>query len=188
MSNVEYKDSMREKLEALFLELGYDESKPVKPQDVVITKDVFHQCERNTCGSFGKNHGCPPHAGSEEERKNRVFAYQDGYMLTQIVPIRNRKEMAESMELVGKKTKNLRKALINEEVLVMGAGPCTVCKTCTALEELPCRFPDRIEYSMEGSGIDVVRMSMNLKMTYNAGAGNVGYFTLVLYNKADEAV
>ena len=104
-------------------------------------------------------------------------------MLSQIVPIRTRKEMTESMELVNTKTKELRKALKDEDVLVMGAGPCTVCKTCTALEGLPCRFPDRIEYSMEGSGIDVVRMSMNLKMTYNAGAGNVGYFTLVLYNR-----
>ncbi len=35
---------------------------------------------------------------------------------------------------------------------------------------------------MEGSGIDVVRMSMNLDMTYNAGSGKIGFFALILYN------
>jgi len=35
---------------------------------------------------------------------------------------------------------------------------------------------------MEGSGIDVMRMSMNKKMIYNAGKGKVGFFSLVLYN------
>lgn len=172
----------KEKLEALFEELGYDEYKGLVPENIVITKDVFYQCERNTCGSFGKNHGCPPKAGTEEERMQRVMAYKNGYMLSMIVPIKTRKDMIASMEKVSQSTKALRKALQGEKVLVLGAGACTVCKTCTAIEGLPCRFPDRIEYSMEGSGIDVVRMSMNLKMTYNAGAGNVGYFTLVLYD------
>ncbi|QSX08990.1 DUF2284 domain-containing protein [Alkalibacter rhizosphaerae] len=173
----------KENLESIFKELEFDEYKELVPEDIIISKDVFYQCERNTCGSFGTNHGCPPHAGSEEERKNRVFQYKNGYMLSMIVPIKTRKDMIESMEKVANRTKALRKAVSGEEILVMGAGPCTVCKTCTALEGKPCRFPEKIEYSMEGSGIDVVRMSMNLKMTYNAGAGNVGYFTLVLYNK-----
>ena len=43
-------------------------------------------------------------------------------------------------------------------------------------------FSEKTQYSMEGSGIDVVRMAIDHKMTYNAGRGKVGYFTLVLYN------
>ncbi|MCR3921891.1 MAG: DUF2284 domain-containing protein, partial [Firmicutes bacterium] len=79
--------------------------------------------------------------------------------------------------------KELRKEFAADDVFIMGAGPCTLCEKCTALTEDDCRFPEKTQYSMEGSGIDVVRMSMNKKMTYNAGAGRVGYFTLVLYKE-----
>ncbi|MBF7097072.1 DUF2284 domain-containing protein [Alkalibacter mobilis] len=170
-------------LEEAFVKMGYDEFKELEPSEIIFSQDVFDQCKKNTCGSFGKNHACPPNAGTETERKQRVLQYEKGYMISKIVPIRNRKEMMESMEIVENCTKELRKILRGEKALVMGAGPCTVCNECTALMGDECRFPDRIQYSMEGSGIDVVRMSMNKKMTYNAGAGNVGYFTLVMYNE-----
>jgi len=65
--------------------------------------------------------------------------------------------------------------------MVMAAGPCTVCEKCSALDDEPCRFPEETAYSMEGSGIDVVRMSMNAKMTYNAGLGKAAFFCLALY-------
>lgn len=173
---------LKERLIEAFQEIGFDEYRAIKSSDIIFSQDVFNQCARNTCGNFGKNHGCPPKAGSEDERKARVLKYKNAFIISKIASIGSRKEMMDSMEFLANINQALRKTFENEEVFVMGAGPCTVCKNCAALEDKLCRFPEKIQYSMEGSGIDVVRMSMNQKMTYNAGRGKVGFFTLVLYN------
>ena len=173
---------LKEDLIVVFQDLGFDEYKEITSDDIIISEDVFNQCARNTCGNFGKNHGCPPRAGSEAERRARIFKYKKAFILNKIAAISSRKELNDSMELLGSIHKALRKELVDEDVLIMGAGPCTICKNCTALEDKPCLFPLKTQYSMEGSGIDVVRMSMNHKMTYNAGKGKVGFFTLVLFN------
>ena len=173
---------LRERLLEAFKEIGFDEYKEIKSCDIVFSKDVFDQCAKNTCGHFGKNHGCPPLAGGEEEGKARVLKYKNGFLLCKIVSIKSRKGIEESIELVANINNELRRVMQDQEVLVLGAGPCTVCKRCGALDNKPCFFPEKTQYSMEGSGIDVVRMAIDHKMTYNAGRGKVGYFTLVLYN------
>jgi len=173
---------LRERLIETFTKLGFDEYREIKVDNIVFSQDVFDQCARNTCGNFGKNHACPPGAGTEEERKARVQKYGHAFILCKIISIRSRKEMKESVEILDNLNKALRKEFTADDVLIMGAGPCTLCEKCSALEGEPCRFPDKKQYSMEGSGIDVVRMSMDQNMTYNAGMGKVGFFTLVLYN------
>lgn len=167
--------------ESTFKKLGFDEFKSIKTDDIIFSHDVFNQCARNTCGNFGKNHACPPKSGTEVDGKNRVLNFDNAYLLNKIVPITTGEEMLASLETVSELNNNLREAFNSENVMVMGAGPCTVCKTCSALDGHPCNFPDKTQYSMEGSGIDVVSMSIKQGMTYNAGAGKVGYFTLFLY-------
>ncbi|ABR48260.1 hypothetical protein Amet_2100 [Alkaliphilus metalliredigens QYMF] len=176
----------KEQLIEAFKEIGFDEYREIKATDIIFSQDVFNQCAKNTCGNFNKNHGCPPRAGSEDERKARVLKYKNAFILSKIASIKSRKEMTDSMELILNINNNLRKTFEDEDVCIMGSGPCSVCKNCMALEDKPCSFPVKTQYSMEGSGIDVVRMSMNQKMTYNAGRGKVGFFTLALYN--DEIV
>ncbi|MBK5243731.1 MAG: DUF2284 domain-containing protein [Eubacteriaceae bacterium] len=172
---------LEERLIETFGTTGFFEHKKIKFSDVIITQDVFNQCERNICGNFGKNHACPPKAGSEEVRVARVEKYDDAYLVNIVLSIKNREDMMNSGVLFNEATSKLRKVFENDDVFVMGAGPCTICEKCSALEEEPCRFPEKTQYSMEGCGIDVMRMSMNFKMTYNAGMGNAAFFCLVLY-------
>jgi predicted metal-binding protein len=176
------KMDLRERLIEAFTKLGFDEYREIKVDNIVFSQDVFNQCARNTCGNFGKNHACPPGAGTEEERKARVRKYDQAFILCKIISILSGDDMMESMGILGNLNKALRKEFAAEDVLILGAGPCTLCEKCSALDGEPCRFPDKKQYSMEGNGIDVVRMSMDQKMTYNAGMGKVGFFSLVLYN------
>jgi len=173
---------LKERLLIAFEEIGFDEYREIEPQDIIFSKDVFDQCAKNTCGHFAKNHGCPPLSGGEEEGRARVLKYKNVFLLCKIVSIKSRNGFEESMNLVAAINNELRKTVRDQDVLVMGAGPCAVCKRCSAIDNKPCRFPEKTQYSMEGSGIDVASMSINQKMTYNAGKGKVGYFTLVLYN------
>lgn len=172
---------LRQRLIDAVTYLGFDEWREVKTEEIVFDSAVFDQCARNTCGKFGANHGCPPLAGTLENRKSKVMNYRQALLLNKIISIKSRKELIESKEALDKAIGKMRQEFSGDDVLILGAGACTVCEKCTAPEGLPCRFPDQTQYSMEGSGIDVVRMSLNQKMTYNAGKGNLGFFTLVLY-------
>ena len=176
------KVNLEEKLIEAFIRLGFDEYRKISTGELIFSQDVFKQCEKNTCGNFGKNYGCPPLAGSEEERKLRVLSHRDAFVISKIVSFTSRKEMQNSTELLNRIHRELRQEFEDEDVLIMGPGPCTVCKKCSAIDGLPCRYPEKTQYSLEGSGIDVVRMSKELNMTYNAGGGRIGFFSLVLYN------
>ncbi len=176
-------NSLENRLIEAFQKFGFDEYKKIKTTEVVVTQDVFKQCERNTCGNFGKNHACPPRAGDEETRSARIMKYENAFVINKILPIKSRKDMEESMNILIEANKKLRNEFIHDDVVVMASGPCNICEECTALIDKPCRFPDKTQYSMEGCGIDVVRMSMNLKMTYNAGMGKAAFFALVLYKE-----
>ncbi|NLZ39491.1 MAG: DUF2284 domain-containing protein [Firmicutes bacterium] len=173
---------LKERLLWAFQEIGFDEYKELETHELVFSEDVFNQCAKNICGNFNKNHACPPRAGSVEERKARILNYKKGFLLSKFASIRTREEMETSMQEVFEAIKKLRSIFTNDDVLILGAGPCTVCKRCTALDDKPCRFPDKIQYSMEGCGIDVVRMSLQKEMRYNPGRGKIAYFTLVVYN------
>lgn len=170
---------LRDRLIESFKELAYDEFKEIALDDIIFSTDVFSQCARNTCGNFGAYYTC--NGGTIEESKERILKYKQAFLVNKIVELKRGKEMMESLKCVADTNDALRKAFEDEKVMLMGAGPCTICKTCAIREEKPCRHPDKIQYSMEGSGIDVVRMSINHKMTYNAGRGKIGYFSLVLF-------
>ncbi|NLM20572.1 MAG: DUF2284 domain-containing protein [Peptococcaceae bacterium] len=172
---------LEQRLVEALTRLGFDEYKKISTAEIIFSQDVVEQCARNTCGNFGRNYGCPPLAGSQEERQNRVLRYQNAFLISKIVSMVSRKEMEKSMSDLDRIHRELRREFKDDDVQIMGAGPCTVCEKCAALENKPCRFPEKIQYSMEGSGIDVVRLSRELGMTYNAGGGHVGFFTLVLY-------
>ena len=174
---------LKERLLKAFQEIGFDEFKELETQEIIFSQDVFDQCAKNLCGNFNKNHACPPRGGSQKERQERILKYKKGFLLSQIVSIRTRQEMEASMQEVSKAVKKLRTIFAADDVFILGAGPCTVCKRCTALDDEPCRFPEKVEYSMEGSGIDVVRLSRQKEMTYNAGRGRIAYFSLVVYNE-----
>lgn len=174
---------LKDRLVKVFRDLGFDDYKEVHIGDIIFSEEVFNLCAMNTCGNFGKNHGCPPSAGNHEAGKARVSPYQSGFLLNKILPIRSREAMKESGQTLNRMKNALIEKFQGEQLLVLGAGPCRVCATCTAMEGKSCRFPDKIQYSMEASGILVMSMAMNHKMTYNAGMGNAGFFMLALYNE-----
>jgi predicted metal-binding protein len=174
---------LRDHLIEAFQEIGFDDYKEIRISDIIFSEEVFSLCAKNTCGNFGRNHGCPPSAGNHEVGKARVLEYQNGFLLNKILPIKSREAMKESGQTLNRMRNELAKKFAGDRVLILGAGACKVCATCAALEGEPCRLPDKIQYSMEGSGILVMRMAMDYKMKYNAGMGNAGFFMLALYDE-----
>ncbi len=174
--------NMEEKLTGALQALGADECRKIGVADIVFSELVFSQCKRNTCKNYNLNHACPPRSGTLEENKARVSRYGKGCMVAKIMSIATSKDFNASRAAFKDYIVDLRLQLEPHGFCVLGEGPCRICPRCAAVDDEACRFPDRIRYSMEGCGIDVVRMSMNLGMTYNAGGGRIGFFALILYN------
>ncbi len=171
------------KLQEIIEELGFDEYRNIPTSEIIFSEDVFSQCARNTCGNYHKNYACPPLSGDLETNKNRMLKYSRAFIVNKVVPMRTRAQMAEGMKTTAELITNLRKATEEmDNVMVVGPGGCNICKSCAAIDDEPCRFPDKTQYSMEGSGIDIVKMSQEQKMTYNGGERGLGYFFLALYN------
>lgn len=72
---------------------------------------------------------------------------------------------------------------MNDENMVLGAGACGVCQTCTKPEGVPCRFPDLAITSLEACGINVSELAKTCGLRYINGQNTVTYFGLFLYKE-----
>ncbi len=161
---------------------GFDEYKEISSKDLIFSDDVFGECAKNTCGNYGKNHSCPPLSGDMQENMARFLKYENGIIINKIVDMGEFYEkMMTATKEAGDALQNLRDLLEDKPVLIAGPGGCRICKTCAAIDNEPCRFPDKRQYSMEGSGMDIVSMSRKFNMIYNAGDHKLGYFYIVMY-------
>lgn len=166
----------------IVLDSGFDDYKELSASDIIFSETVFRECARNTCGNYGRNHACPPKSGTMEENKARFLRYDNALLINKVVSMKGGREIIrESFGRIASSLENLRRATENMPVMVAGPGGCNICHECAAKEDEPCRHPDRIRYSMEGSGIDIMTMSIKQKMTYNDGKGGLGYFFIVMY-------
>jgi predicted metal-binding protein len=59
-------------------------------------------------------------------------------------------------------------------VLALGAGCCTICRTC-AYPDAPCRFPDRAVASMEAFGLLVLEVCKANGLQYYYGSDKMAY-------------
>ena len=65
--------------------------------------------------------------------------------------------------------------------LLLGAGPCVVCKECASNKNKPCRHPDKAFPSVEACGVDVMSLSKSVGLAYNNGKNTVTYIGAILY-------
>ncbi|MBR4396067.1 MAG: DUF2284 domain-containing protein [Eubacteriaceae bacterium] len=173
---------LKDELIRIVMDSGFDEYKELSASDIIFSETVFRECARNTCGNYGRNHACPPKSGTMEENKARFLRYDNALLINKVVSMKGGREIIrESFGRMASSLENLRRATENMPVMVAGPGGCNICPECAAKEDEPCRHPDRIRYSMEGSGIDIMTMSIKQKMTYNDGKGGLGYFFIVMY-------
>ena len=173
---------LRDEIIEAIVASGFDEYKEISSTDLIFDEAVFASCAENKCGNYGRNHSCPPLSGDLKENQARFLKYEHGIIINKIVDYGEFYENYATAGLeVEKALDNLRKLLEDKPVMIAGAGGCRICKECAAITDEPCRFPDKRRYSMEGSGMDIVKMSLKFKMTYNAGNNRLGFFMIVMY-------
>ena len=144
-------------------------------------------CEKNACGYYGACWTCPPDAGSLEELMARVRGYERAIVFQTIYPLED------SFDIEGMHEASLRHNWLvqavqtavkasGEDALVLGAGACGVCKTCTKREGKPCRSSERAVLSLEACGVDVSQLAKLAGLKYINESNTVTYFGVLLHH------
>lgn len=145
----------------------------IDPSDIAYSSEFRRLCEQNKCGHYGKNWMCPPAVGLYEELKAKASRYKEGLVFQSIHQLshsRDRKGLSQAFkahdEALQRIIEHLRERYSIEDMLPLGAGPCTYCEECASLNGEECRFPDHAVASLESHGIDVGALVKMCGMPY----------------------
>ncbi|MCL2226022.1 MAG: DUF2284 domain-containing protein [Oscillospiraceae bacterium] len=171
--------SKYDKLAAIAEECGFTHSSPLKVSTLEFMQDVRDMCNADQCENFNKSWSCPPACASLEDMQKRVESFEGGILVQTVGELEDSYDWEGIME-AGMRQKEAFAKLWGElkkeygEILAMGTGVCRICESCTYPDE-PCRFPDRMEVSMEACGLFVSKVCTDNGLAYNYGQDKIAF-------------
>lgn len=122
----------------------------------VDPEKFLRACE--ACPNFGKFWSCPPYAFDVKELWGRYTSITVVCSRICFTGDRSFAQMLETMEQIkaGMAEEMARREAEEPGSLALYAGRCTICRNCGRPEGIPCRNPDKMRYSIESLGGDVV--------------------------------
>jgi len=147
-------------------------------------KEVRDMCNPKQCRNYDKSWSCPPACASLDEMRERVKKYNTGILIQTIGDLDDSLDWDSIMDAGARHKENfgkLREKLSKKHpsLLAMGAGECKVCETCTYPDE-PCRYPDKMEISMEACGLLVSKVCKDNDLEYNYGLDKIAFISCFL--------
>ena len=172
----------------LIEEMGASHAAYVETKDIPFEKAFRSACEQNACGFYNRCWTCPPDAGSIEDCMSRVKEYPHAVLFQTISALEDSYDiegMHDAAVAHNRLTLRVQETFRRMEnaSMVLGAGACGVCPTCTKPEGNPCRFPDLAITSLEACGVNVSELSKTSGLRYINGQNTVTYFGLLLYRE-----
>ena len=174
-----------EELVSMAGEYGFDCSAPMDATKLEVLEDVRAACEKNLCGAYNTTWACPPAFGDLDKSREMLAGFKRGLLVQSVQELEDDFDW-EGIEALGKRhSENFQKLYAKMRelypgVLALGAGGCKNCKKCT-YPDSPCRFPDRMVYSMEGFGLFVTQVCRDCGIPYNHGRGTMTYSGCFLF-------
>lgn len=166
----------------LAMQKGASHAKIVDLTKMKLYPDLLEMCKMNSCGAYGTTWGCPPGCGNIDDLMAQIRAHESGIVFQYIGQLEDSFDI-ENMEKSGRIFSNLATALKvdlkEHNCVVLGAGHCHECETCT-YPDAPCRFPDRCTVPVEACGVNVSELCALAGLNYINGANTVTYTGLVL--------
>lgn len=131
-----------EKYIKMLTEAGADPAVIIDPREVITAPWTVFKCQFG-CGSYGKNHCCPPKAPSYEKTRAVLDCYEKGILFR----VHHWNATAMAAECA-------RELYLDGyyKTIGFGSGMCKLCKEC---DPNGCRQPEKAIPSMEACGIDV---------------------------------
>ncbi len=169
---------LTEQIILLAKEIGFETVAVMDPKTIELREEVRAMCAEGKCNAYGRNWTCPPACGDLEHCRSVVAKYRKGIIVQTVGQLEDSLDY-ESMMEAGKTHKERFRSLAEKtrefcpDALCLGAGGCTVCKTCSYPE--PCRFPEKAFSSMEGYGMLVSDVCAANHVLYYHGPDTVTY-------------
>ncbi|GHU39184.1 hypothetical protein FACS1894105_13800 [Clostridia bacterium] len=167
--------------------LGVSEAATFPVKNIAFN-DFFRQmCADNLCGRYGKNHMCPPGIGEPAALREKALSYNDVILIQTIYPLEDSYDFEGMADGNAKHTENIKKVKVyiqqnvpHTDMLILGAGGCSICGKCAIVENEPCRHPDDAISSVEGYCMDVAKMTEEHGLHYINGKDTVSYVAVFL--------
>lgn len=122
--------------------------------------EYFTQLCKEGCPNYDSNYTCPPNS---PKFIDYVKDYKYSLVIAMYMDIPNDDSISNTHEYL---RTILGEILIHLEDKVHGlltdGGRCLLCKQCAYLDGLPCRFPQKMRFSMEAMGIDLASASKDI--------------------------
>ena len=168
--------------------MGASHAAYVAPKEIPFDEAFRAACAQNACGFYNRCWTCPPDAGSIEDCMERVTAFPHAVLFQTISPLEDSYDiegMHDAAVAHNRLTLKIQQTFQQTELecMVLGAGACGVCQTCTKPEGIPCRFPDLAVTSVEACGVNVYELARICGLRYINGQNTVTYFGLLLYRE-----
>ncbi len=163
---------------------AYDASH-VTVGDIRFYPELRELCEMNHCGCYQTNWSCPPGCGDVPSLAERVQSFSHAIAFQSIGTLEDSFDF-EGMLASNAAFNRIAYAIqsdISEKTsrfLVLGAGKCTLCTSCT-YPEAPCRFPEKHIIPVEACGINVSELCAAAGLSYIHGSNTVTNTGLILY-------
>ncbi len=174
-------------LQNRILKAGMKETAAISTQDIPFEPSLISLCEQNRCGNYGKCWTCPPLIGDINEqieiikKYKKIIVFSKVYSLEDCFDVEGMKfgriDFGKQLLKVSEMSKQY-----SDDFLVLSAGGCSICETCAAIDNLPCRFPEKAMSSLEAHAIDVSALARKCKLSYNNGSNTVTFFGAVCNN------
>lgn len=173
-----------ERLKKLAADSGFDDAGYMDVSGLQFLTEVRDMCAADKCHNYNRSWACPPAAPTLDEMRDKVKQYTGGLLVQTVGHLEDSLDFDEMMAAAKRHGENFTKlwdALTPEypNLYPMGAGGCAKCQPC-AYPDAPCRFPDKLAYSMEACGLFVSRVCTENGMKYNHGKDTICYTSCFL--------
>ena len=156
----------------------------ISTSEIPFESEVRRICEENVCRLYGTTWACPPAVGTVEECKAKCLKYKSAVVFNAVYSLEDSFDYegmmqghAEFKDLCDRLYERV-KPQQSEFTLLSNEG-CKRCKTCT-YPEAPCRQPEKLFPSLEGFGIQVMKLAERAGIQYINGKNTVTYFGMLL--------
>lgn len=168
------------------LDAGFTAAAPLDVATIKLYPEVREMCASDRCRAYDRNWTCPPACGSLDECAEKISKYVRGIIVQTVFEIEDDFDFEGMQEAANSHNITFysfhsRLAGIFPEVLALGAGGCSRCRTCT-YPDLPCRFPNLALSSMEAYGMIVSEVCNLNGVPYYYGPGKIVYIGCYLFN------
>lgn len=144
-------------------------------------------CEENACHNYGTSWACPPAVGTLQECRDLCAEYDHMLLFDRVYKLKDSYDlegMDEAMRQFRKTVDRFDEIVgsLPRRHLFLANGGCTTCARCT-WPDAPCRFPGRLHPSIEGLGLNIMKLADRSGLSYNHGYKTITLFGALLYTE-----